>query len=96
MRTTVYPENPRTFGQRIRKIRMDKGLKLLEYANQHGITEGYLSRIENDKQFPSLLVIMRLTGWSFQKMIACLKKTNINMILFTGSKTVMENYGPNY
>ncbi len=52
MRKSEYPAEVKTFGQRIRKKRMDLGLSLLEVAQKAGISEGYLSRIEADKQTP--------------------------------------------
>ena len=61
MRKSKYPENPKSFGQRIRKLRMDQKLSLMEVAREVGITEGYLSRLEDDKQYPSDLVAEKLT-----------------------------------
>jgi DNA-binding transcriptional regulator YiaG len=34
-----YPKNPKTLGERIRKARMDKRLKIKELAEQIGVTE---------------------------------------------------------
>ena len=34
-----YPKNPQNLGERIRKARMDKGLKIKELAEQIGVTE---------------------------------------------------------
>lgn len=52
MRKSEYPKDTETLGKRIRKKRMDLGKSLLEVAKASGITEGYLSRIEADKQMP--------------------------------------------
>ena len=53
MRKSEYPESPKTLGQIIRKKRMDSKLSLLQVAKKAGLTEGYLSRIEADKQVPA-------------------------------------------
>jgi DNA-binding transcriptional regulator YiaG len=34
-----YPQNPQTLGEKIRKVRMDKGLMIKELASQLGVTE---------------------------------------------------------
>ena len=34
-----YPKNPQTLGEKIRKVRMDKGLMIKELAEQIGVTE---------------------------------------------------------
>ena len=52
MRKSKYPEIANTLGQKIRKKRMDLGLSLVDVAKKAEITEGYLSRIEADKQRP--------------------------------------------
>ncbi len=60
MRKSEYPKEAKTLGQRIRKKRMDLGYTLLEVAKAAQISEGYLSRIEADKQIPNSLVATRL------------------------------------
>lgn len=54
MRKSEYPKNPKTLGEMIRKARMDLKLSLLDVANKANLSEGYLSRIEADKQVPNL------------------------------------------
>ena len=34
-----YPKNPQTLGERIRKARMDRGMKIKELASQLGVTD---------------------------------------------------------
>ena len=60
MRKSEYPKTPDTLGKKIRKKRMDLGLTLLEIAKQVGITESYLSRIEADKQIPTMFVTIKI------------------------------------
>lgn len=64
MRKSNYPKNPITFGQKIRKSRMDKGLKLFDVSQRCEITEGYLSRVENDKQLPKMRAMLDIMRWS--------------------------------
>ena len=54
MRKSAYPKSPKTLGQIIRKTRMDSKKSLLEVAEVAQMSEGYLSRIEADKQTPTL------------------------------------------
>jgi hypothetical protein len=34
-----YPVNPKTFGERLRKVRMDSGLQITEFARIIGVAE---------------------------------------------------------
>ncbi len=52
MRKSEYPKEVKTLGEKVRKRRMDLRLSLLEVSNKADITEGYLSRIEANKQIP--------------------------------------------
>ncbi|MBF0478286.1 MAG: helix-turn-helix transcriptional regulator [Candidatus Omnitrophica bacterium] len=93
MRKSDYPKDVKTMGQRIRKIRMDKGLSLLEVAKQVGITEGYLSRLEASKQKPSYPIAISLANvlddketapyvnWSFPFDLKDVKKSLSKQIL---------------
>lgn len=47
-------------GKKLREIRKDKGLSLLEVANKSGITAGLLSKIENFRTTPSLPVLYKI------------------------------------
>jgi len=58
MRKSEYPKTADTLGKRIRKQRMDLKLTLLDVAKHAGITEGYLSRIEADKQVPDFTIVI--------------------------------------
>ncbi|MBM7071474.1 helix-turn-helix transcriptional regulator [Shewanella sp. 202IG2-18] len=42
-----------TFGQIIKSFRTEKGLSQPEFAEQVGIEQSYLSKLENDKSLPS-------------------------------------------
>jgi DNA-binding XRE family transcriptional regulator len=48
-----YPKNPQTFGERIRKARMDKGLYAKELASQLGVTEDTVINWEKDRNMPT-------------------------------------------
>lgn len=41
-----YPENPKNFGERLRKKRMDMGLTMKEIAQRLGVTEATVSNWE--------------------------------------------------
>ncbi|MBS3915844.1 MAG: helix-turn-helix transcriptional regulator [Bacteroidetes bacterium] len=47
-----YPMNPQTFGQRIRKTRMDKGLLQKDVAMILGVTECTITNWENGRRQP--------------------------------------------
>lgn len=52
MAKSKYPIEAKTLGEKIRKRRLDKELTLIEVAEEIGISESYLARIEADKQIP--------------------------------------------
>ena len=56
-----------TLGQRIKQLRVDKELNQPELANAMGIEQSYLSKLENDKAFPS--------DEMFEKLLTALKMT---------------------
>ena len=47
-------------GQRIRKLRLDRGLTVTVLARQAGISQGYLSKIENSKKAPPVSTMVNL------------------------------------
>ncbi len=52
-------EKPR-FGIRLRHARKLRGLSLDELSTRVGLTEGYLSKIENDRSMPSIPTLHRI------------------------------------
>jgi len=63
------PELTRFLGQRIRQLRMEKRITLERLAweagdegEDSGLTKGYLSKIEQGEQLPSMDVQRRLAG----------------------------------
>ena len=60
MRKSKYPTDISTLGKKIRKRRMDFEFTLLDVSSYVGISESYMSRIEADKQKPSLEVIKNI------------------------------------
>ncbi|OIQ45972.1 MAG: hypothetical protein BM565_12540, partial [Gammaproteobacteria bacterium MedPE] len=56
-----------TLGQRIKQLRVDKELNQPELAGAMGIEQSYLSKLENDKAFPS--------DEMFEKLLTALKMT---------------------
>ena len=44
-----YPENPQTFGEYLRKYRMDKGLLIKDLAKIIGVTENTVLNWEHDQ-----------------------------------------------
>ena len=61
MRKSKYNSNPLTLGEKILKHRLDSGKTLLEVAITAGISESYMSRIESDKQIPSLNCFLKIS-----------------------------------
>ena len=51
---------PPKLGARIKHARLVLGLHLKDVAVQSGVTEGYLSKIENDRAQPSFAILHRL------------------------------------
>ncbi|MDO3408950.1 XRE family transcriptional regulator [Saccharibacillus sp. CPCC 101409] len=49
-------------GNRLREARKSKNLTLAELAGQIGVTTGYLSNLEKNRQEPSLAVLRSLSG----------------------------------
>jgi transcriptional regulator with XRE-family HTH domain len=54
------PEEPVKVGTKLRHARLLLGLSLKEVAARVGVTEGYLSKIENDRSRPSFDILHRL------------------------------------
>lgn len=48
----TYPTNPSTFGQCLRKVRMDAGLKIKQLANASGLHEMTIINWEKDRTKP--------------------------------------------
>jgi predicted transcriptional regulator len=61
----LYPEEPRTFGETLRKARMDAGFIAKELAEALGVTECTVYNWETRGMRPST--------WSQQKLIEILK-----------------------
>ncbi len=49
-------------GEKIRSIRKDKGLTIVELSEKINVTSGYISQIERDLISPSLAVLKRLSN----------------------------------
>lgn len=62
-----------TLGQQLKQLRNDKKLSQPEFAQQVGIEQSYLSKLENDKSIPSneifraLLIALDLSIDEFMK-----------------------------
>ena len=57
-------------GKKVREIRTEKNLKLVEVADKAGISKGLLSKVENGRTIPSLPVLLQIirslnVGYSF-------------------------------
>ncbi|NSL53298.1 helix-turn-helix domain-containing protein [Calidifontibacillus erzurumensis] len=50
-----------TFGGLIRETRKKRGLSMIELGEKLNISQGYLSKIENNKKIPNIKVIKRLS-----------------------------------
>ena len=62
MRKSEYPKEIKTMGQWIKKLRLDQKLTLRQVAEDADITEGYLSRLENDKQIPTQKTAIKIAN----------------------------------
>ncbi len=47
-------------GQRIKRLRLERGLNLVDVANSTGFTKGYLSKVENSQKAPPVSTLLRL------------------------------------
>jgi len=47
-------------GQRIKRLRIERGLSLVDVAGATGFTKGYLSKVENSKKAPPVSTLLRL------------------------------------
>lgn len=47
-------------GKKIKKIRKERGLTLMELAEKSGVSQGYLSRIENGRHDPTFSVLLQI------------------------------------
>ncbi len=59
-------------GKRIREIRKQRGLTLIQVAEQIGVSQGFLSRVENAKVAPSLenlLALGALLQWDWNYLL---------------------------
>lgn len=52
-----------TFGTKLRKIRLEKGLSQVEVANNIGLDQSTYSRIESDLHEPKASVLMNLAKY---------------------------------
>ena len=58
-----YPENPQNFGEKIRKIRLDKELMIKEVADAIGVTEDSVINWERRGMRPRKDLLERLMGF---------------------------------
>ena len=61
--THEYPEDPKTLGQRIRKRRMDEGLRVKDLAKLLGTNPWSVSHWESDGRRPSPKKLQRIEAW---------------------------------
>ena len=47
-------------GQKIKQLRLERGLNLQDLANTTGLTKGYLSKVENSKKAPPVSTLLTL------------------------------------
>lgn len=52
--------NLKKFGQRIKKLRKEKGLRQLDLALIVSVSEGYIGSIEQGLRYPSLRVLEKI------------------------------------
>ena len=50
----------KTLGQRIKKIRKDRGILQVDLAVRAGISTGYIGSIEQGLRYPSLKVLQKI------------------------------------
>ncbi len=56
-------EAEKTFGQRVKKLRRDKGLTQIQLADELYISESYIALIEADKRNPSMDIMIKLADY---------------------------------
>lgn len=52
-----------TFGQRVKKLRTEKGLTQIQLADRLYISESYIALIEADKRNPSMDIVTKLADF---------------------------------
>ena len=52
-----------TFGQRVKKLRREKGLTQIQLADELYISESYIALIEADKRNPSMDIMIKLADY---------------------------------
>ena len=69
-------------GDRLREIRRDRGLTLMEVADKTGISSSALSKIENNKMSPTFANLIKIAEGASNKEIASALGVSPNTIKF--------------
>jgi len=60
MEDKMKSDKKETLGTKFREIRLKKELSQLELAKRMGVTQGYISRIENDLTTPTVEFLFKM------------------------------------
>lgn len=69
-----------TFGQRVKKLRTDKGLTQIQLADRLYISESYIALIEGDKRNPSMDIVAKLADFFHVTSDYLMKGTPIDTV----------------
>lgn len=56
----AYPKNPKTFGEKVKKARMERGLFMREFAEMVGVAEATVLNWERRGMVPAKAVVSRV------------------------------------
>ena len=77
-------------GVKLRHARKVKGLRLSDLAKQVECSEGFLSKLENDKVKPSLQLLHRIVGALGTSISALFSKSETGVVMRAGSRAVIQ------
>ena len=69
-----------TFGQRVKKLRTEKGLTQIQLSEKLYISESYIALIEADKRNPSMDIVTKLADFFHVTSDFLVKGTPINTV----------------
>lgn len=94
---TPLPNTPEPrVGSRLKHSRMVAGLSMRSVANLAGVSEGYISKIENDKVQPSFATLHRIANAVGTNISALFSKPEQNgklVTIITASERAVMNFG---
>jgi transcriptional regulator with XRE-family HTH domain len=82
--TRIRQAEGEVFGTRFRELRVERGLTQRDVAAASGLTDAYISNVENGFAVPSLTTVLRLAvalGCKVTELVAIFDETDLPTIL---------------